>query len=421
MENYGRSAYALLEKLNYVRVAGTDAEHRAAAELSEALKNMGIAAARESFEIDAYEVKTALLKVVAPFEAEYTVTGYGLSGDTGPDGIRAPFLYAEDGNDITLAEAKGKIVLLNGHVTPDQYKKTVEAGAVGFIALSGSPVDEYEKTDLEQRALRRDRHLKNGEIPKIPGVTIRARDALEMLKREPEEVVLTLAQDETKVVSHNVIAEIEGTEHGDEWITFGAHYDSVPFSPGMYDNASGSAIIMEACRFFSENRPRRSLRFIWFAAEEKGLLGSRYHMANNPDEIKSTRLMINVDLAGHVIGSHFARVSAEECVCGIVRFLAQEAGFGMTVQQDIFSSDSEPYADAGVPAISFYRGGTVGHSRYDVIDLVSPRSLDCTIRFLIHFSGKIINSVVFPVPSTIPDKIKEKLDVYFGRKAGDAF
>ena len=418
MERYGKNAYALMEKLNYVRVAGTDGENRAADTIDEALRAMGISSSRESFEIDAYEIKTARLTVTAPFEAEYAITGYGLSGSTGPDGIRAPFLYAEDGDEITLAKAKGKIVLLNGHVSPDQYAKIVKAGAVGFITISGTLLDEYDKTDLELRTLRAERHLKNGEIGKIPGVSIRAKDALAMLKREPEEVAITLIQEEKKAISQNIIAEIEGGDLKDEWITFGAHYDTVPFSPGMYDNASGSAIILEVIRHFATHRPRRSLRFIWFGAEEKGLLGSLYHVRQNPEEIKQTRLMINVDLAGLVIGAHHARVSAEESVCSVVRFLAQEIGFGMTVTQDIYSSDSEPYADAGVPAISFYRGGpTGGHSRNDVIEPVSAKSLEASTRFCIHFSERLINSEVFPVPWAVPEKIKEKLEVYFGRKS----
>jgi len=419
MENYGHNAYALLEKLNYVRVAGTDGEHRAADALAAELSAIGIEAKREPFEIDAYDIMEARLFVTSPFEAEYPVTGYGMSGSTAPEGIRAPFLYAEDANDIVLTKARGKIILLNGHVSADQYKKIVEAGALGFITISGAPIDEIDKTDLELRALRAERHLKNGEIAKIPGVCVRATDALAMLRREPEEVVLTLIQDEKKTVSHNVIAEIEGTDFKDEWITFGAHYDSVPFSPGMYDNATGSAIIMEACRHYALCRPRRSLRFIWFGAEEKGLLGSRHHVSKNAEEIKSTRVMLNVDLAGHVIGSHFAHVSADESVCGIIRFIAQEIGFGLTVKQDIFSSDSEPYADAGVPAVSFYRRGTGGHNRYDIIDLVSPKSLGDSARFLIHLSERIINSEVFPIPAGVPENIKEKLEVYFGRKAAE--
>jgi Zn-dependent M28 family amino/carboxypeptidase len=247
-------------------------------------------------------------------------------------------------------------------------------------------------------------------------VAIRAADALELLRREPAEVTLTLSQTESKAVSNNVITEITGRDKPREWITIGAHYDSVPFSHGMYDNASGSAIIMEACRYFAVHKPRRSLRFIWFGAEEKGLLGSLYHIGANPDEIKETKLMINADLAGQIIGCHQFAVTAQKEVGDILKFIAQEKGFGVTVKQNIYSSDSTAYADAGIPAFSFYRAGTVGHSRHDDIKYCSAAAMDKSTGFMVYFTEKIVNSEIFPIPAGIPDDLKEKLEIYFGRK-----
>ena len=416
MSKYGKSAYALMEKLDYIRLAGTDSEVKAANIICDELKAIGLLPKLEPFEIDAYDIHTAALEITKPYVKSFPVTGYGLSGSTKDEGLRAQFMYAENGCDIALSQARGKIILLN--LTPDGelYKKITEAGAAGFIAISGTLTDEREKTDLELRFLRRERHLNNGELPQIPGVSIRAIDAIEMLRREPEEAKLTLIQTEKKLTSNNVIAEIEGADKPEEWITIGAHYDTVPFSHGMYDNASGSAIIMEACRYFAKNKPKRSLRFIWFGAEEKGLVGSRYHISSNPDEIKATKLMINVDLAGQVIGHHEFAVTAQKQVGDVLRFIAQEAGFACTVKQNIYSSDSTAYADAGVPALSFLRAGTIGHSRYDGIKLTSPATMEKTTAFMVYFTEKIINSKVFPIPTGIPDDLKEKLEIYFGRK-----
>lgn len=416
MGKYGESAYALMEKLDYIRLAGTEGETKAARVFCDELENMGFAPVLESFEIDSWDIQEAALEVTKPRAKSYPVTGYGLSGSTETGGLRAPFMYAENGNDIALSQAKGKIILLNMTPNAEMYCKMVEAGVAGFIAVSGSLTDERDKTDLELRFLRRDRHLKDGELPQIPGVSIRAVDAVEMLRGEPEEAMIKLSQTESKATSNNVIAEITGTNKPDEWITVGAHYDTVPFSHGMYDNASGSAIIMEACRHFARHKPVRSLRFIWFGAEEKGLLGSRYHIASKPDEIKATKLMLNVDLAGQIIGHHEFAVTAQKEVGDILRFMAQEIGFGCTVKQSIYSSDSTAYADAGVPSFSFLRAGTVGHSRYDAIGLVSPAAMEKTTAFMIYFTEKIVNSVTFPVAPGIPEDLKEKLEIYFGRK-----
>jgi Zn-dependent M28 family amino/carboxypeptidase len=218
-------------------------------------------------------------------------------------------------------------------------------------------------------------------------------------------------------VSNNVAAEVRGTGRPGEWLTVGAHYDSTPLSCGMYDNASGSAIIMEACRYYTAHPPLRSLRFIWFGAEERGLLGSRHHVGANSEELNDTLLMLNVDLAGQPIGAHHMVVAAEKSVCELMSFFAKEAGVEVAVRHGIFSSDSEVYADAGIPAVSFYRQGTGGgHTRYDTIDLISARSLEQSARFFIHFSGRLANSEYFPVTRNVPDVIKEKLDVYMGRK-----
>jgi hypothetical protein len=412
-----------MEKLNFIRVAGTAGEVEAAGIISGELKKMGLEPSLESFEIDDFEISKAELTVfgggvgigAGESALSFPVTGYGMSGSTAGSGLRAPFFYAENGNDIAMSQARGKIVLLNKMVTAPQYHKLVEAGAAGFIAISGTLTDKRDETDLERRFLN-SKHLKNGELAKIPGVSIRAIDAIELLRAAPTEAAITLAQTEKKGKSNNVIAVVEGSDKADEWITVGAHYDSVPFSRGMYDNASGSAIILEACRYFTENKPRRSLRFIWFGAEERGLVGSRYHITANPDEIAATLAMINLDLAGQIIGHHEFAVSAQKQVGDILRFIAQESGFPVTVRQNIYSSDSTAYADAGVPSFSFLRSGTIGHSRYDEIKFTSAATMEKTTDFTLHCMGRIINSEILPIPRGIPDDLKEKLEVYFGRK-----
>lgn len=47
----------------------------------------------------------------------------------------------------------------------------------------------------------------------------------------------------------------------------------VPEGPGAYDDMAGAAIIMELCRYFQQYRPRRTMEFVWFGAEEKELAG----------------------------------------------------------------------------------------------------------------------------------------------------
>ncbi|MEG1783159.1 MAG: hypothetical protein RR253_07920, partial [Oscillospiraceae bacterium] len=89
--------------------------------------------------------------------------------------------------------------------------------------------------------------------------------------------------------------------------------------------------------------------------------------------------------------------------------------------QDIYSSDSIPFADKGIPAINFIRfghqlGGTFIHCRGDVIDYLSAESLERTTKFILDYSQEVINSVVFPIQRTVPAEMVEKIDKYLFKK-----
>ncbi len=96
----------------------------------------------EEFSFWGFRINRAVLKVVEPYQKEYVVTGYGRCGNTGAEGLKADFLYVENGDAVSLSRAKGKIVMVNGRVSGDVYQRLVSAGAVGFISVEGSPLDE---------------------------------------------------------------------------------------------------------------------------------------------------------------------------------------------------------------------------------------------------------------------------------------
>ena len=216
--------------------------------------------------------------------------------------------------------------------------------------------------------------------------------------------------------SQNIVTELPGRSYTDEYILFTAHYDTVPFSHGAYDNASGSAIIMALCRYFQQNPLKRPCRFIWCGAEEIGLVGSKHYVSQLCAEEKNRiALNINIDLAGQLIGAHHAVVSADNCLSNIIAFLASESGYGVNIRHDVFPSDSSSFADAGIPAVSLYRTGCGGHSRNDTAGLMSAAALQKTFDFAKDLAIRLGNSAVFPVPHLIPKEIKQKLDTYFGR------
>jgi Peptidase family M28/PA domain len=98
--------------------------------------------------------------------------------------------------------------------------------------------------------------------------------------------------------SQNVIAETRGGDP-DNVIVVGAHLDSVGVGPGINDNGSGSAGILEIARQLRGVYPRNKIRFIWFGAEESGLLGSEEYVASlSPEERDRIAAMLNFDMIG---------------------------------------------------------------------------------------------------------------------------
>jgi Zn-dependent M28 family amino/carboxypeptidase len=110
---------------------------------------------------------------------------------------------------------------------------------------------------------------------------------------------------ETSTVSElrpaaNVIAETAGGRD-DRVVVVGAHLDSVPEGPGIQDNGSGSAAILEIAVQMAELgiEPRNKVRFAWWGAEEFGLLGSQYYVDNlTKREQKDIALNLNFDMIG---------------------------------------------------------------------------------------------------------------------------
>jgi len=410
----GKREFDLLNKINFIRTCGTEEEKQAAQILAEEARSIGTEPVIESFEVDHWTFKKVSL---ISDGKEWEVTGYGMAGSTPEEGITAPFAYVQDATDVDLLNTKGKIVMVNGRINDEVYKKLLKAGVAAFITFEGNIVDKREETDLDTRNLR-DWAYNEG---KIPGVNMRTMDAHELVKSNPAEVTLTLVQDEDTATSQNVIAEIKGSDENAETIVFGAHYDSVPFSHGVYDNGAGSVIIMELMRYFKEHQPKRNMRFCWFGSEERGLLGSKAYVAAHKDDMKDICLMVNVDVAGPVLGKDIALCTSDDSLRVMTEYLSKEVGFAISAKQDIYSSDSIPFADNGVPGINFCRFGAPGganiHNRHDIIDSLAHENLEATTKFILTFAERLANSVVFPVPHSIPQNIVEKVDKYLKKPA----
>ena len=400
-----------IKKLYFNRTAGSENEKKAAGIIAETVRDLGGNADYEPFDIEQFIIEEARFSAYSNgTETQVEVTGYGRTGSTPDGGIEAPFMYAGTGSDIDTENCCGKIVFVNG-MHHDLYRRLLKKKAAGFVTYEGSIFDDRSKTDLGMRSIK----TKTSELGSLPGVMMRAADALKLIRSEPDRVKIVLRQRNTSLVSGNVAAEISGSIKNEK-VLFTAHYDSTMFSKGAWDNASGCANLMALYSYYIKNRPLRSIRFIWCGSEEIGLMGSKAYVSAHRDELNDFALGINIDMTGTVIGNDIACVSGDDSIKNYLQYCASETAFPVSVSSGIFPSDSSPFAHAGVPFIIFQRGGQGGmHSRNDVIDALSEKSLGKTTEFIRFASERLLNSKVFPVPRSIPDSIREELENYFSR------
>ncbi len=407
----GDRAFRLLEAISFERLGGSEEEKQAADILVDKLHSIGLQPEIEKFDIWQYQPKQARLEVLEPYIGDCEVEVYGLTGSTSDEGIEGEFLYVEDADEVSLLEAEDKIVLINKRVNLKKYRRLAEAGVAGFITWGGNI---YRREDIPRWAIRPE-YFKHG---KIPGVATYADEAADLIQNSASRVRLIVQQEEEEVKSQNVICEIQGDKHPDEVMVITAHYDSVPYSSGANDNAAGSAIIMELARHYAENPPCRTLRFIWCGSEELGLRGSFAHVKKRKEELDEVKFVLNVDVAGAILGKNVATITGPQQVEHLVEIMAKSSGVAMSTRQDVYSSDSIPFAEHGIPSLNLIRFGAPIHNRHDRAEYLSPYRLAELGDFALSFLDQTDSAAMFPFEREIPDDVQKKLDKYLERVRG---
>ena len=175
----------------------------------------------------------------------------------------------------------------------------------------------------------------------------------------------------------NVVGVLPGSDPAKarEAIVIGAHYDHVglggrlSMTPerageihnGADDNASGTASVIEIARAAMSDRARfpRTLIFVTFAGEERGLLGSAYYVRSTaPVPLASTVAMLNLDMVGRSRGSVDVSGLDKGTLKDDLLGAAQSVG-GLQIKQEgpgAGRSDDSSFIDAHVPAINFFTG-----------------------------------------------------------------
>ncbi len=398
--------FKLVNDLSFERIAGSKNEEKAITIITEYIQELKGTFEISEFSIPYSEIKEASLTING---VKYEATGFKRSGNINEE---LDLVLLDDIDMIDFVNVKNKACLIATNLNYKLYEELTKRQAKAIIDISGSLYDDLAITDLEEKSLR-DRHLNYGQTPCF---TIRAIDAEKIISSGATKVKLVLEQTETTLKSHNIISEIKG-EIEDEIVCFTAHYDSVRFSKGAYDNATGSATILELYKYYLNNKPKRTLRFIWCGAEEMGLLGSKAYMEEHQND--PIRLCINVDMTAVNLGKDICCVTGDTNIVGYLDLLSKEVGFKLKARDGVYSSDSTPFADKGIPALSFARlsngFGAKIHSNKDNGLFLSSKYFYATCDFIKIFADRMVNAVVFPINKHMPDKMKQEIDNYYGR------
>ncbi len=398
----------IFKDTDYVHRSGSPEELRAAEYLKARCEALGVPARLECFPVPMAEMEEA--HVYADGK-EIPCKGCLNCGSGEAEGE----LYYMPGQDpVSIAGAKDKIVLLDtAGIGFFPYQDLMKAGAKAILFQNGNL--HFPDRDIDERDLRA---AVVGEERKVLCAMIHSESAVALVKNKVRRVKLVIRQREWEGESHNVIAELPG-ESG-EWIALSAHYDSTALSHGSYDNMSGCVGLLGVLEALRGKKLRYGLRLVFCGSEERGLLGSKAYARDHESELEKIALNINLDMIGTIMGKFIAKVSAEEKLAHYLSYMGAELGFPVSASVGVYSSDSTPFADKGVPAVSLARiaGNNVApiHCRYDRPDVLSMEQLQKDIAFIAEFTRRMAQAAVCPVAREIPEKVKKELDEYLFRK-----
>jgi len=272
------------------RLAATDAEARARDWAVRRLTAMGFRNVHvEPFTMTAWIRGPESSEIVSPFPQKLVVTALGNSASTGPAGVTGQIVYFDSVDALRVAPdsaVRGKIVFIDHQMTPTQdgsgYGQFGAPRRQGptFASLKGAlaVVVRSIGTDHHRNPHAGVQYFTDGAKP-IPAGALTVPDSeqlVRILKRgRPVTMHLTLVSHTLdNAQSGNVVAEVPGRDPNAPILLVGGHLDSWDLATGAIDDGAGIAITTAAAKHIMDaGQPERTVRVVWFGAEEPGGFG----------------------------------------------------------------------------------------------------------------------------------------------------
>ncbi len=378
------------------RMAGSDAEARARDWAVAKLTALGFANVRiEPFEIPYWERGEASAGIVAPFPQPLALAALGNSGATPAKGLKAELIGFDSIDALKAADPatiKGKIVFITHRMAATQDGS--HYGVVGVVRRTGPSIaSKLGAAAILIRSIGTDQHrnphtgsqaFTDGAVP-IPALALANPDAdqLERILKRGQPVTLSLmvtARQAGKRMSGNVIAEVPGRDPSLGMVLVGGHLDSWDLGTGAIDDAAGVAITTAAAkRIMDAGQPLRTIRLVWFGAEEIGLHGGVAYREKHRDE--KHQLLAESDFGADKVWRFQTSVS-DAALPAMKPLAAALAPLGIVQggrNGDASGSDISEIQKLGIPAIALSQDGTryfdLHHTPDDTLDKVDPVQL----------------------------------------------
>lgn len=256
-----------------------------------------------------------------------------------------------EASDFAGQNFTGAIALVRrGACTFDiKHRNAAAAGAIAVII--------YNNTDgkLEGVTL--------GAPGVVPTGGVTSADGAALVARAGESVTVDLRYHEEERISRNVVAQTR-TGRKDNVVMAGAHLDSVEVGPGINDNGTGSASILEVALAVRSSgfQPSKRLRFAWWGAEELGLVGSTYYVNSLSTTDRSRiKAYLNFDMTGSPNPGYFVYSASGQPSGSLALQQTLQGYFGsIGVPTELTSvggrSDHAAFARAGIPVGGTFTG-----------------------------------------------------------------